>query len=309
MSKHTPRKAFAPAPGASDPAHPAGAPMAPPATAESANALAVPQDDDADALPPIDYDPAEYRWVPVRRRARFDGWTEEKQRRFIETLADTGLVNVACRAVGMSRAAAYALRRAPDGAAFASAWDLARQHAGCLIEDIAFERAIEGTEQEILNSIGEVTGTRLVHDNGLLKWLLSHLKRERYGNGPRPGAAVPDAAPPALQECLRAMEPVLPAPAEQLLDPDTLADELELAEVADGKLPHFLNEQRPVKTDAQLAAEAAAARLARGAAASAKVDARQELTRDEFADLCHYLDPVSNPHPQPRRRQGTPVSS
>ena len=40
----------------------------------------VPDDD----LPPEPYDPADYRWVPVRRKPRFDGWTEEKQRRFIE---------------------------------------------------------------------------------------------------------------------------------------------------------------------------------------------------------------------------------
>ncbi|MFN3726275.1 MAG: hypothetical protein ACK4SZ_08220 [Allosphingosinicella sp.] len=46
------------------------------------------------APPPAAYDPADYRWVPVRRRPRYDGWTEEKQRRFI-VLADTGLVSAA----------------------------------------------------------------------------------------------------------------------------------------------------------------------------------------------------------------------
>ncbi|THD36157.1 MAG: hypothetical protein E7773_09535 [Sphingomonas sp.] len=55
--------------------------------------------DDAD-LAPSEYDPADYRWVPVRRRPRFDGWTEEKQRRFIETLADTGPVGAAMAAIG-----------------------------------------------------------------------------------------------------------------------------------------------------------------------------------------------------------------
>ena len=59
------------------------------------------------------YDPQEYRWVPVRRRPRHDGWTEEKQRRFIEALADTGLVSHAAKSVGMSResATASAVRR------------------------------------------------------------------------------------------------------------------------------------------------------------------------------------------------------
>ena len=54
-------------------------------------------DDDPFALAAPDYDPAEYRWVPVRRRPRYDGWTEEKQRRFIEVLADSGLVGLAAQ--------------------------------------------------------------------------------------------------------------------------------------------------------------------------------------------------------------------
>ena len=85
MSKRSDPAAFARAAGAAEPVA-----AALPALSE-------------DAPPPELYDPADYRWVPVRRVPRRDGWTEEKQRRFIETLADTGLVNVAARAVGMSR--------------------------------------------------------------------------------------------------------------------------------------------------------------------------------------------------------------
>src|SRR5687768_4919529 len=102
MSKRSDPAAFARAAGAADPfplADPAPAPDRAPLP-ESANALAVQPSPDDDGAPPREYDPADYRWVPVRRRARLDGWTEEKQRRFIETLADTGLVNVAARAVG-----------------------------------------------------------------------------------------------------------------------------------------------------------------------------------------------------------------
>ena len=118
--------------------------------------------------PPISYDPAEYRWVPVRRRPRLDGWTEEKQRRFIEVLADTGLVGAAARAVGMSRETAYRLRRSPHGAAFARAWDAARQHAGSGLEDVAFERAIEGVEHNVYNEYGEVVCTKRVYNDRLL---------------------------------------------------------------------------------------------------------------------------------------------
>jgi hypothetical protein len=329
MSKHTPRKAFAPVADVRDPETraPLGDP-APAAPPDSAAACAIAPDRAASppavraaAPPPAAYDPADYRWVPVRRRPRLDGWTEEKQRRFIETLADTGLVNVAARAVGMSRESAYRLRRAAHGAAFARAWDAARHHAGGLIEDIAFERAIEGTEQEVLDGYGNVIATRLVHDNRLLKYLLSHLKPERYGGhrshgagagtgaGPPTGApAAPEAAAmPALAESLRAMEPALPAAPEQMLGPETLADELVLADAADGVLPHFLREQRPPKTDAALAAEAAAARAARGAAALAKREAGGTLTEAEFADECYHLDPVGSARPRCRRRRDGPM--
>lgn len=303
MSKRSDPAAFARAAGAADPVHaePVPAPDLAPAPPPEASALPVPQDPDE---PPLEYDPADYRWVPVRRVPRLDGWTEEKQRRFIETLADTGLVNVAARAAGMSRETAYRLRRSAHGAAFARAWDAARHHAGGLIEDIAFERAIEGTEQEVLDKDGDVIATRLVHDNGLLKWLLSHLKSERYGRGASPGATLQEADMPVLEESLRAMEPALPAPPERLLDPETLEHELLLADIADGTLPHFLDDRRPPRTDAQLAAEKAAERDARGAAAMAKRQAGGELTVEEFADECYHLDPASNPRPRSRRRQG-----
>ena len=269
-------------------------------------ATAIAATDDADLAPPDTYDPADYRWVPVRRVPRYDGWTEEKQRRFIETLADTGLVGEAAKAVGMSRASAYKLRRAAHGAAFAAAWDTAREHAAGLIEDIVFERAILGVEHAVYNDMGEVTGTRLVHDNRLLQYLLRHLRPDRYGAtaGERHASALPSAsssgeAAPVLEAKLRAMEPALPAPPEQLLTPDELEHELEIAETADGTLPRFLDEQRAPKSDRRIAHEAHEARMARGEAAMAKRKAGGTLTQDEFADENYCLDPISN---QARRR-------
>ena len=264
------------------------------------NALTAPDLDDDDAPAAIEYDPADYRWVPVRRRPRYDGWTEEKQRRFIETLADTGLVNVAAKAVGMSRESAHRLRRSPHGAAFARAWDAARHHAGCLIEDIAFERAIEGVEQDVYDGRGEVVAARLVYDNRLLRYLLSHLKPERYGTALRPASPTPHepAQPPVpervLAESLRAMEPALPAPPEQIMTPEQLEDELIIADLSDGMMPDHLTEQRPPKSDAQLAAEAHRAREARGKAAMDKQDAGHKLTEDEFADYFYAIAPESN---------------
>jgi hypothetical protein len=144
------------------PAPPAAPPQPP------SNALAAPDPTEVGAPPPDGYDPAEYRWVPVRRRPRLDGWTEEKQRRFIETLADTGLVGAAAKAVGMSQETAYRLRRAPHGAAFARAWDAARHHAAGLVEDIAFERAFEGVEHNVYDQYGEVVSTKQVYNDRLL---------------------------------------------------------------------------------------------------------------------------------------------
>lgn len=244
---------------------------------------------------PEPYDPAEYRWVPVRRRPRYDGWTDEKQRRFIEVLADTGSVTQAAKVVGMSRESARQLRRAPHGAAFDRAWDAARVHAGRGLEDIAFDRAIEGVEQHIFNENGEIVCTKRVVSDRLLTFLLSNLMPERYGKAARANPAVPVQT---VDASLRAMEPQLPAPPEELLHPETLEAEMQIADISDGKLPSFLSEQRPAKSDGQLADEAFAARLDRGKDACAKT---QELNDDEFGNMCLYLDPALR-HDKGRKR-------
>lgn len=64
-------------------------------------------------------------FYPVPVRGRHDGWTLERQARFLGMLAETGSVLAACAAVGMSRNSAYALRRKPDAESFAAAWDAA----------------------------------------------------------------------------------------------------------------------------------------------------------------------------------------
>ena len=64
-------------------------------------------------------------FYPVPVRGRHDGWTLERQARFVGMLAETGSVLAACAAVGMSRNSAYALRRKPDAESFAAAWDAA----------------------------------------------------------------------------------------------------------------------------------------------------------------------------------------
>ncbi|WOF44188.1 hypothetical protein KNJ79_04450 [Sphingopyxis indica] len=60
---------------------------------------------DPAATPALDAhgrDPAAYDWVPVLRKRRKDGWSPDKQRAFIEVLADTRSVATAAQRVDMS---------------------------------------------------------------------------------------------------------------------------------------------------------------------------------------------------------------
>ena len=267
-----------------------------PATAADASVPAPVGDHDASYGAPETYTPDDYRWVPVRRRARYDGWTEEKQRRFIEVLADTGQVRLAAKTVGMAPESAYRLRRAAHAAAFARAWDAARHYAGTVLEDVAFERAIEGAEHNVYDEEGAVVCTKRVHNDRLLMFLLRHLKPERYA-----GEALANPAPPPapLEVTLREMEPALPAPADALLDADTLDHELLLADVADGTLPHFLREQRHEKSPECLAAEADIESERRGAALCATMDGtpskkgepRDPVSHQDMVDITRHLDP------------------
>ncbi len=88
--------------------------------------------------------PAAYDWVPVLRKRRADGWSPQKQRDFVEALADTGLVEESARVVGMSVASCYRLRRAPGAESFARAWDAALDFGALRLKDIAMDRAMTG---------------------------------------------------------------------------------------------------------------------------------------------------------------------
>jgi hypothetical protein len=60
-------------------------------------------------------------FTPVSPRARHDGWTQERQRRFVAALAFTGETGKAAALAGMTAHSAARLRRRPDGASFANA--------------------------------------------------------------------------------------------------------------------------------------------------------------------------------------------
>lgn len=62
---------------------------------------------------------------PVPRRERVDGWTAERQRMFIKTLAITGSPRRAAALMGKSTNGVDNLRRAPGSESFCAAWDRA----------------------------------------------------------------------------------------------------------------------------------------------------------------------------------------
>lgn len=115
-------------------------------------------------------------FLPAPTRLRHDGWTPDKQRLFVETLADTGCVSHAAKAVGKSRQSAYTLRRTAPNSMFAFAWDAAIKLAHARLVDIAMERAIAGEAVPIFHR-GEQVGERRTHDNRLLMFLIAHGQR------------------------------------------------------------------------------------------------------------------------------------
>ena len=83
---------------------------------------------------------------------RRDGWTPERRQRFLELLAAGFDVRRACAGVGLSRQAAYTLRRRDP--AFAQAWDGALRSARAA-EDEAFLAMLP---ERLLRTVSELSG-------------------------------------------------------------------------------------------------------------------------------------------------------
>lgn len=119
-------------------------------------------------------------FAPVEVGYRAYGWTPERQRQFIEELADCGIVREAAARVGMTEQSAYRLRRRPDAASFNEAWDAAVLLGMDRLHSTAFERAVNGTVRYRYYH-GEVVGEERLYDNRLLVYLLGRLdKKDRY---------------------------------------------------------------------------------------------------------------------------------
>ncbi|RYD58828.1 MAG: hypothetical protein EOP60_02930 [Sphingomonadales bacterium] len=280
MSKRSDPAAFARAAGADAPdplnLQPGIAPAPPgagvPALAPQREGVLAAPDDADSATPYIDangFDPDQYRWVAIRRRPRRDGWSEARQRQFIETLADTACVHTAAAEAGMTARSAYSLRRAPGGEAFAAAWEAAIHQGAHRLVDIAFERAMNGSDEPVFDKEGRRVGRRMRQNDRLLMFLLRAHLPERYRHANRDGRAadapLPPAPPPLMQAIERLSPPAPPAP-HTLLAPGDLDAAIEIADMSDGELPPWdrprrdqADEDAPLGDDFEQRLEAAKA--------------------------------------------------
>jgi hypothetical protein len=132
--------------------------------------------------------PAVPDFTPVPRRPRTDGWTPERQRAFIEALAETGSVKAAAHRINMSSEGAYYLRRQPGAESFAAAWEAALDFGVQRLADIALERAVDGVSVPVFWK-GEQVGERRAYNDRLLMFMLRKRLPERYGDGAGAGAS------------------------------------------------------------------------------------------------------------------------
>jgi len=141
---------------------------------------------------------AEDRPLPT---IRHDGWTGEAMAKFLETLAETGIVLDACDAAGKSSTAAYALRR--RNLLFAEAWETALGIARDRLADTLLARSIEGNVEQIIKD-GEIVAEKHFIDNRLGLAVLKRLDQRAAfpGEGRGPGQRG-NAAPQRLGSGLR----------------------------------------------------------------------------------------------------------
>jgi hypothetical protein len=178
----------------------------------------------------------------VLRKPRADGWSPQRQVDFIAALADSGCVAAAAREVGMTEQSCYRLRRAPGAEAFAAAWDAAIAQASRMLVDLAFERAIHGSDEPVFDKEGRQVGRRMRQNDRLLMFLLRAYQPERFRHAhlDRRHPSEPPAPPaPPVEQAIRALEPVAPPEPHRLMEPEDLDTAIQCADIMDGELPHW----------------------------------------------------------------------
>ncbi len=152
-------------------------------------------------------------------RPQHNGWSPERQQRFLDHLALHGNVSAAARSAGMTKQSAYWLRRQAHSVDFAAAWDAALADRGRLIEDLAMDRLLDG-EEEVIEREGVVVAVRRRPAD--VRLLLYHLKRlDRQRTDALKPRIPPDSASVAkLRAELRALAAMPQGPDDDILAPD-----------------------------------------------------------------------------------------
>lgn len=114
---------------------------------------------------------------PKPYRVRHDGWTVERQNKFIDVLGRTGCVRDAARMAGISWNSAYKFRE--RDANFDERWQSALRRAKTPLGEVAWKRAVEGEKQDVWYH-GKVVGQRVKHANDVLRLLI---QRDDNGAG------------------------------------------------------------------------------------------------------------------------------
>jgi hypothetical protein len=138
----------------------------------------------SDSPPAPDDDPLVFTPVPVT--ARRDGWTAERQRAFIASLASHGSVGAAARAVGMTPQTARRLRTKPQAEGFARAWDVAAEEGRLRAIDAAIAKGMG--EVVPVYRRGRLVGARYRTNDRLLFAAC-------YGHSPLRPAPTPPTSP------------------------------------------------------------------------------------------------------------------
>jgi hypothetical protein len=142
---------------------------------------------------------------PVPLRYRSDGLTPEKQRAYVEALADCGIAREAAARIGVSEQSINRVRRRADARDFDRACEAAQMFGARRLRSIAFQRAIEGSLKGHYYH-GELVSQERVYDNRLLTYLLG--KTEHLLEPPQECRTICDNWEPHMD----ALEQGLPPP-------------------------------------------------------------------------------------------------
>ncbi|UIJ44613.1 hypothetical protein LZK98_16340 [Sphingomonas cannabina] len=128
---------------------------------------------------PATFIPVNLKHYSAPQSQRTAGWTAERQRTFLQAIAEGATVTDAARSVGLTKQSAYAFRTSARGAGFALGWQAAALLARDTLAETLMERVIEGTVEVVTRSNGDTTVTieRERFDNRLAMQLLNRLDR------------------------------------------------------------------------------------------------------------------------------------